>query len=73
MSVECLQWPAPDNVHACFSVRSGGVSASPYASFNLGDHVDDREIAVIENRRQLKQLTQAVDIWCWPLQAFNIH
>ncbi len=48
-----LQWPAPNNVHACYTLRSGGVSQSPYADFNLGLHVGDDMSAVIQNREQL--------------------
>jgi len=33
--------------------RAGGVSASPYESFNLGDHVGDDPAAVDANRRRL--------------------
>ncbi|CAM2971306.1 peptidoglycan editing factor PgeF [Prescottella defluvii] len=33
--------------------RSGGVSAAPYDSFNLGDHVGDDPAAVESNRRRL--------------------
>ncbi|NRH30125.1 MULTISPECIES: peptidoglycan editing factor PgeF [Rhodococcus] len=33
--------------------RAGGVSASPYESFNLGDHVGDDPAAVEVNRRRL--------------------
>ena len=33
--------------------RAGGVSASPYESFNLGDHVGDDPAAVHANRRRL--------------------
>ncbi|MCQ4125804.1 peptidoglycan editing factor PgeF [Rhodococcus erythropolis] len=33
--------------------RAGGVSASPYESFNLGDHVGDAPAAVEANRRRL--------------------
>lgn len=35
---------------ACFSTRSGGYSAGEYASLNLGLHVGDDEIAVLNNR-----------------------
>jgi YfiH family protein len=35
--------------------RHGGVSAAPYASMNLGDHVGDAAEAVAENRRRLRQ------------------
>jgi YfiH family protein len=35
------------------TTRGGGVSAGPYASLNLGDHVGDDPAAVAENRRRL--------------------
>ena len=41
---------------ACaFTARAGGVSAGPYASLNLGDHVADDPAAVAENRRRVAQ------------------
>jgi YfiH family protein len=46
-------WPAPGGVRALSTLRSGGVSAAPYASLNLGDHVGDRPASVAENRRRL--------------------
>jgi len=41
--------PLP-GVVACMTARAGGVSRSPYASFNLGDHVADDLAAVTSNR-----------------------
>src|SRR5699024_10803640 len=35
------------------TTRSGGVSRSPYDSFNLGDHVGDDAESVAANRRRL--------------------
>jgi YfiH family protein len=35
------------------TTRSGGVSAPPYDSFNLGDHVGDDPAAVAANRKRL--------------------
>lgn len=46
------QWPAPPDVHAFCSARAGGVSAAPYDTLNLGDHVGDDPVAVAENRRR---------------------
>ncbi len=46
-------WPAPARVRAMTTTRSGGVSAPPYDSLNLGDHVGDDPVAVAENRRRL--------------------
>jgi YfiH family protein len=41
-------------VRALSTFRSGGASAAPYASLNLGDHVGDSLKAVAENRRRLR-------------------
>ncbi len=46
-------WPAPANVKSLQTTRHGGISAVPYASFNLGDHVGDAAAAVAANRQQL--------------------
>ncbi len=48
-------WPAPVNVRALCTTRVGGVSAGPYDSFNLGDHVGDAPEAVAANRARLRQ------------------
>ena len=53
------QWPAPRGVHAFCSERAGGVSAAPYDTLNLGDHVGDDPLAVAENRRRLAAQLQA--------------
>ena len=47
-------WPAPRGVRAIATLRTGGTSAAPYASLNLGDHVGDAPTAVAENRRRLR-------------------
>jgi len=44
-------WPLPAGVQAVCTTREGGVSAGPYASLNLGDHVGDAAAAVAANRR----------------------
>ncbi len=43
-------WPAPPGVRAVFTTRQGGVSAPPFDSLNLGDHVRDDPGAVAANR-----------------------
>jgi YfiH family protein len=47
-------WPAPAAVRALSTLRGGGVSEPPYATLNLGDHVEDAAAAVAENRRRLR-------------------
>lgn len=56
-------WPAPANVRALVTTRHGGVSAAPYASLNLGDHVGDDPAAVAENRRLLRARLPAEPVW----------
>jgi purine-nucleoside/S-methyl-5'-thioadenosine phosphorylase / adenosine deaminase len=46
-------WPAPQSVHAAFTLREGGVSAPPFESLNVGAHVGDAAASVIENRRRV--------------------
>jgi len=48
-------WPAPREVHAAFTLRTGGVSVPPFASLNVARHVGDRSDAVDENRRRIGQ------------------
>jgi YfiH family protein len=48
-------WPAPSGVRAAFTLRTGGVSAPPFASLNLGAHVGDDPRAVAENRARVRK------------------
>lgn len=49
-------------VRMVFTTRAGGASASPYDSFNLGDHVGDDPEAVNANRQRLAKVTGVEDI-----------
>ncbi|MGZ4555696.1 MAG: peptidoglycan editing factor PgeF [Mycobacteriaceae bacterium] len=42
-------------VRRVVTTRSGGRSAAPYESFNLGDHVGDNPVAVAANRQRLAE------------------
>lgn len=46
-------WPAPASVRACVTTRAGGVSQAPYVGLNLGAHVGDDPLSVIQNRLRL--------------------
>jgi len=46
-------WPAPNNIRAFTSCRSGGFSQPPYDSFNLAQHVGDDKDLVNKNRQLL--------------------
>lgn len=48
-------WPVPRGVQALCSTRTGGVSAAPWDSLNLGVHVGDAPVAVARNRAHLQQ------------------
>ncbi len=56
-------WPAPYNVHALFTTRNGGVSNGSYATFNLGNHVNDSSSHVKQNRLLLCEHLPAEPIW----------
>lgn len=61
-------WPAPANVRACVTTRSGGVSAAPFDSLNLGEHVDDDPVAVTKNRQRLLSR-----LGCQPAWLRQVH
>jgi len=56
-------WPAPHNVKALQTTRAGGVSVAPYASLNLGTHVQDNPIAVAKNRQLLSPYLPSEPVW----------
>jgi YfiH family protein len=62
---ECFvpDWAAPANVRALQTTRQGGVSAAPWESFNLGDHVGDDPVAVAANREALRSCLPAEPFW----------
>jgi YfiH family protein len=45
-------WPAPQNVKAFTTCRTGGYSGAPFDSLNVAQHVGD-EVATVEKNRQL--------------------
>lgn len=62
------QWPAPARVKSCVTTRAGGVSADPFVSLNLGDHVGDDPVAVAKNRQRLVSL-----LGCRPAWLSQVH
>lgn len=49
-------WPAPANIRAVTTLRSGGVSQKPYNSLNPATHVGDDPQHVQENRSVLRDM-----------------
>ena len=66
------EWPAPPGVRAAFTLRSGGVSAPPFDSLNLGAHVGDEAEAVAENRRRLRTQLRLPEEPAWMEQVHGI-
>lgn len=56
-------WPAIARVHTLITTRNGGVSQPPYASLNLGTHVDDSAESVSANRALLRAHLPAEPAW----------
>jgi len=67
-------WPAPANVRAAFTLRTGGVSAAPYDSLNLGGGVGDSPEAVNENRRRVGARLQlpAEPVWLEQVHGVDV-
>ncbi len=58
-------WPAPNNVHAAVTLRSGGVSLGDFTSLNPADHVNDDHMFVIENRNIITNMLKLPNQPCW--------
>lgn len=56
-------WPAPAQVRAFQTTRLGGISAAPFDSLNLGDHVGDAPLVVARNRMLLNTLLPSEPVW----------
>lgn len=66
-------WPQPENIGACSTLREGGISLPPYHSLNLGTHVGDELSCVEENRRRLCQQAQLPEMPLWLEQVHGTH
>ncbi|MCK4843153.1 MAG: peptidoglycan editing factor PgeF [Methylococcales bacterium] len=51
-------WPVAKNIHAAVTLRSGGVSHSPFDSLNPADHVNDQAKNVQANRKIIMDMLQ---------------
>ncbi len=73
MTMNWLQadWPAPDFVKAGTTLRKGGMSLSPYDSFNLATHVDDELTVVKKNRAILQQSLNVPNALQWLEQTHS--
>lgn len=65
-------WPAPDNVRALQTLRSGGCSPAPWDSLNLGDHVGDDAQRVMANRARLRASLPAEPCWLQQVHGIDV-
>lgn len=65
-------WPAPSNVKALQTTRRGGVSAAPFDSLNLGQHVGDVPLAVARNRMLLNSLLPSEPVWLEQVHGITV-
>jgi polyphenol oxidase len=56
-------WPAPRHIKSIQTTRVGGISLGPYASLNLGDHVNDNANHVAHNRQLLNVFVPSEPVW----------
>lgn len=65
-------WPAPRHVHAVCTTRTGGVSQAPFDTLNLGDHVGDDPVAVVDNRRFVAETLNLANTPLWLQQVHGV-
>jgi len=73
MEVLTPEWPAPPNVRAALTLRSGGVSEPPFDTLNLGAHVGDDAQAVAHNRRLLNAALRLPAEPAWMEQVHGVE
>ncbi|MBS0609696.1 MAG: peptidoglycan editing factor PgeF [Proteobacteria bacterium] len=66
-------WPAPAQVRALCTTRSGGVSAPPFDSFNLGRYVGDAPSAVQSNWAMLQRSLSSGERPVRPVYLRQVH
>ncbi len=65
-------WPAPANVRSLQTTRNGGVSTGPFASLNLGNHVQDDPLHVAHNRQLLSQFVPSEPVWLNQVHGIDV-
>ena len=68
----CPSWPAPSSVRAYVSTRIGGVSGAPFDGLNLGLHVQDDPLHVMQNRQLFASRVGMPDSIVWLNQVHGI-
>lgn len=65
-------WPVPARVRSLMTTREGGVSGTPWASLNLGDHVGDDPAHVAANRARLRRQLPAEPGWLTQVHSARV-
>lgn len=73
VGILAADWPAPPHVRAVTTLRTGGVSRGPFASFNLAQHVGDAPTDVSANRAHLRQALSLAQDPVWLSQVHGTH
>lgn len=66
-------WPAPPNISALTTTRTGGVSLAPYSENNIALHVGDNEEHVVHNRNELVKKLSLLSQPVWLEQTHTNH
>jgi polyphenol oxidase len=74
MTLDLLQpnWPVLPHVRSACSLRAGGVSIAPYDSLNLGDHVGDDLVCVVENRLRYAKALSAKPVYLKQVHSWDV-
>lgn len=74
MSADWIEadWPAPPNVRAFSTTRSGGVSSGPWSSLNLGVGCGDPSVNVRRNRERVNRLLPAPAHWIQQVHGIKV-
>lgn len=65
-------WPAPANIRAATTLRTGGVSEGEFSSLNPADHVNDALPHVMKNRQLIKQMLALPSEPVWLRQTHSV-
>ena len=77
LAVLTPQWQAPASVHACFTLREGGVSSGPFGNedgicgMNVGLYCGDAKVCVRTNRGFLSAYAGSDPKWCMERQSYT--
>jgi YfiH family protein len=65
-------WPAPPNVRAFSTTRTGGVSHGPWSSLNLGLRCGDDPSLVEQNRARLNEVLPSPAHWLYQVHGAKV-